>query len=89
MGVQVQTATKYINGEGKLTSLSPINKQFISFNYGGKDIEDFGFVVVFNGDRLIKNLYANFKDVITEQSELDGQLFWSSNYGSNELSFNS
>lgn len=88
MGVQVQTATKYINGEGKLTSLSPINKQFISFNYGGKDIEDFGFVVVFNGDRLSKNLYANFKDVITEQSELDGQLFWSSNYGSNELSFN-
>ena len=39
MGVQVQTATK--NGQGK--SLSILNRQFISFKYGGKNIEDFDY----------------------------------------------
>ena len=83
MGVQVQTATK--DGQGK--SLSILNRQFISFKYGGKNIEDFDLLVIFNGDRLNKEIYAPFKDTTTEQAELDGQLFWRTNFNAGQLNF--
>lgn len=94
MGVQVQSATK--NGQGK--SLSILNRQFISFSYGykkdsdGKDIpvniEDFDLLAVFSSDRLEKEIYASFNDTITEQAELDGQMFWRSNFKAGQLIFN-
>lgn len=83
MGVQVQTATK--NGKGE--SLPILNRQFISFSYGGKDIEDFDLLASFDGDRLSKNIYSSFQDVTSEQSELDGQQYWASSYKANELEF--
>lgn len=83
MGVQVQTATK--NGEGK--SLSILNRQFISFSYGGKDIEDFDLLASFANDRLNKEIYATFKDTTTNQAELDGQMFWRSTFEAGKLTF--
>ena len=84
MGVQVQSATK--NGQGE--SLSILNRQFISFSYGGKNIEDFDLLAVFSNDRLDKEIYAPFNDTTTEQAELDGQMFWRSNFKAGQLSFN-
>ena len=83
MGVQVQSATK--NREG--TPLSVLNRQFISFSYGGKNIEDFDLLAIFSGDRLDKEVYAPFNDTTTEQAELDGQMFWRTNFKANQLNF--
>lgn len=83
MGVQVQTATK----DGQGNPLSILNRQFISFSYGGKNIEDFDLLAVFSGDRLSKEIYAPFNDTTTEQTELDGQMFWRSNFKAGQLNF--
>ena len=83
MGVQVQTATR----DGQGNPLSILNRQFISFSYGGKDIEDFNLLVVFDNDRLSKEIYAPFNDTTTEQAELDGQMFWRSNFKAGQLNF--
>lgn len=94
MGIQVQSATK--NGQGE--SLSVLKRQFISFSYGykknenGEDIpvriEDFDLLAVFSNDRLDKEVYASFEDTTTEQTEMDGQLFWRSKLKAGQLTFN-
>lgn len=84
MAIQVTELTK--NREGK--SLSILSRQFISFSYGGKNIEDFNLIAVFSGDRLSKNIYSSFEDTTTTQEELDGQFYWRTRFNSNELSFN-
>ena len=84
MAVQVQSATKNRQGE----SLSVLNRQFISFKYGEKNIEDFNLLAVFNGDRLKKEIYASFDDITSNSSELDGQLFWKSKFNAGKLTFN-
>jgi hypothetical protein len=83
MGVQIQTATR----DGQGNPLSILSRQFISFSYGGKNIEDFDLIAIFESDRLSKELYASFKDITTEQDELDGQLFWGSNFSAGQLNF--
>ena len=83
MGVQVQTSTR----DGQGNPLSILKRQFISFSYGGRDIEDFDLLVVFSSDRLSKELYAPFKDTTTEQEELDGQMFWRSSFNAGQLNF--
>lgn len=83
MAIQVYEATK--NGQGK--PLSVLSRQFISFSYGGKNIEDFDLIAVFSNDRLNKEVYADFEDTTTNQTELDGQLFWLSAFKAGSLSF--
>lgn len=83
MGVQVQSATKNRQGQ----ALSVLKRQFISFSYGGINIEDFDLLAVFVGDRLNKEVYAPFNDTTTEQAELDGQMFWRTNFKAGHLSF--
>ena len=83
MGIQVQSAFK----DGQGNPLPFVGKQFISFSYGGKNIEEFDLLVVFKGDRLEKGIYAPFNDTTTEQAELDGQMFWASNFRANNLTF--
>lgn len=83
MAIQVYEVTK--DGEGN--PLSILSRQFISFSYGGKNIEDFDLVAYFSNDRLSKNVYSVFEDITTNQAELDGQLFWGSHYKPNELNF--
>ena len=82
MGIQIQELVKDRQGN----PLSILNKQFISFSYGGKNIEDFDLIAVFN-DRLNKNIYSDFEDVVSENSEVDGQLYWKTKINPNELSF--
>lgn len=83
MGIQVYEATK----DGQGNPLSILSRQFISFSYGGKNIEDFGLLAVFEGDRHVKEFYAQFQDTATTQAELDGQIFWRSKYNAGNLSF--
>ena len=83
MGIQVYSATH--SGEGD--PLSVLGRHFISFSYGGKNIEDFNLLACFSGDRLNKGVYAPFQDVTTQQTELDGQMFWSSSYSAGTLTF--
>lgn len=83
MGIQVYSATH--SGEGN--PLSVLGRHFISFSYGGKNIEDFNLLACFSGDRLNKGVYAPFQDTTTQQTELDGQMFWSSSYSAGTLTF--
>jgi hypothetical protein len=83
MGVQVNGL--YRNEDGSPRSI--LKRQFISFSYDEKDIEEFGLVVVFDGKGLDKEAYSPFQDITTEQEELNGQLFWRSKFNANKLSF--
>lgn len=83
MAIQVYMATH--DGEGN--PLSVLQKHFISFSYGGKNIEDFNLIACFSNDRLNKNIYAPFQDTTTQQQEIDGQMYWSSSYSANNLTF--
>lgn len=68
-------------GEGERLPLH--NRSFISFMYGGKHIEDFGFIAVINGGRLQKLQYGSFDDLISEYDILDGQFYWGSRFKNN------
>ena len=70
MGVQVREAT--YSGEKHLSATS---RAFISFNWGGRDIEEFNLIVVFNNDRLSKGIYFDFTDITTTLEGKDGQLY--------------
>ena len=80
---QVYLATH--TGEGK--PLSNMERSFISFTWGGRKIEDFGFIATIDGDRLSRNLYSEFEDLTTDYDIVDGQIFWGSKYNPLELSF--
>lgn len=82
MGTQINGL--YWNGDG--TPHSILKRQFISFSYDGKDIEEFGLIVSFEGNGLTKEIYAPFQDIVTEHDEIDGQLFWHSKFKANTLS---
>jgi|GEM_PF-5247996 len=83
MAVQVKEATK----DGQGNPLPVLGRQFISFSYGRKNIEDFDLLAVFSSDRLNKEVYASFNDVTTNQDEMDGQYFWLSSFSANSLDF--
>ena len=84
MGVQVYSATH----DGQGNPLSAIDKQFISFKYGDREIEEFGLVAVFSNDRLSKNIYGNFSDIVSNTEGVDGQQYWGSYFTPGQLSFN-
>lgn len=84
MALQVIELTK--NGAGESRSI--LSRQFISFSYGGRNIEDFNLIAAFNGDRLSKNIYSSFEDTTSSQEELDGQFYWRTKFNPNELQFN-
>ena len=72
--------------DGAGNRLSFMYRSFISFTYGGKAIEDFNLIVVIDGDRLSKPLYAGFEDVTTNNSVLDGQYYWGTHFNNGDLS---
>lgn len=84
MGVQVQLATK--NREG--LPLPITKRQFISFSFGGKNIEDFNLLAVFSDGRLDKEIYFPFNDITSQNEVIDGQIFWLSVMQAGQLSFN-
>lgn len=82
---QVYMATHTMGEGGKRLSL--MYRSFISFSYGGKFIEDFGLIATISGDRLQKNIYANFEDDVTTYEVVDGQYYWGTHFTNNSFNF--
>ena len=64
-----------------------MNRSFISFSYGGKQIEDFNLIAVTDGDRMQRDAYAGFEDTTTVYSALDGQFYWGTHFRNNSITF--
>ena len=62
-------------------------RSFISFKYGGRDIEDFNLVATVNGDRMTKSVSADFEDLTSSTDVLNGQYYHGTHYKVNTLSF--
>lgn len=80
---QVYLATHDINGN----KLSLTQRSHISFSWGGKDIEDFDFLVVSDGGTYQRGLYSSFEETTTENSVMDGRHYWGFRYRANEIVF--
>lgn len=72
--------------EGELY-LPFMDRSFISFSYGGKNIEDFNMIATTDGDRMSKEAYASFEDITTTYSTLTGQFYWGTYYRNNSIHF--
>lgn len=79
---QVYQATHDSSGK----RLPYMYRSFISFSYGGKWIEDFGFISVTENNAISRDLYASFTNNTTESSIFDGQIYWSTHWDTNTLS---
>lgn len=62
-----------------------MDRSFMSFSYGGKHIEDFDLILTIVNDRMERNGYANFNDIVTSYTSLDGQYYWNTHYTTNSL----
>lgn len=62
-----------------------MDRSFMSFSYGGRHIEDFDLILTIVNDRMQKNGYANFNDIVTSYTSLDGQYYWNTHYTTNSL----
>ena len=71
--------------DGKSDSF--MNRSFISFSYGGKNIEDFNLIVSTNGNKMEKKLMGNFNNLVTNYDVVNGQYYWGSYFSNNDLSF--
>ena len=68
-GQQVQKPTTQVYkathiGELRLPYM---NRSFISFSYGGKNIEDFNLIAYNKNDQMSRDLYASFVDTTTDK----------------------
>ena len=72
------------NGESYLPFM---NRSFISFSFGERNIEDWNLIATFNDSGLQKKGYSSFEDIVSEYDILDGQLYWGTRHTANELSF--
>lgn len=86
MGTITQVFQATHNEEGK--RLPHYSRSFISFSYGGKNIEDFGFIATIQNNRIQRSSYAQFKDLTSTYDMVDGQFYWGSHYVANNLDFN-
>ena len=68
--------------------LSYMNRSFISFSYGGKNIEDFNLLATIDGNRLTRDAYSSFDDLTTTYDAINGQFYWGSYYRTNTLKLN-
>lgn len=62
-----------------------MNRSFISFSFGGKNIEDFNLIAVIEGNRLERKGYSEFEDLTSSYDVLDGQFYWGTHYLNNTL----
>ena len=79
---QVYTATH--EGERYLPFM---NRSFISFSFGGKNIEDFNLIATVSGDRWEKQGYADIEDLTTEYDIINGQFYWNTHFKTNTFNF--
>lgn len=69
-------------------SLPFMNRSFISFSFGGKNIEDFNLIAYTDGDTMEKEGYATFTDLTSTYDVLHGQFLWGTYYKNNSITFN-
>ena len=62
-----------------------MNRAFISFSYGGKNIEDFNLLAIIENNEIQRNIYADFTDNVSTSTIYDGQIYWSTHYDTNSL----
>lgn len=67
------------------TRLSYMHRSFISFSFGGKQIEDFDLIAVTENNRIQRNASATFEDLTTTYDVIDGQFYWGTHFTSNQL----
>lgn len=79
---QVYMATH--KGEQKLPFM---NRSFISFSFGGKDIEDFNLIATIENNRLSRNGSSDFEDLVDEYNIIDGQFYWGTHFKANKMTF--
>lgn len=72
---------------GDDSRLPYMNRSFISFRFGGKQIEDFDLLATINNNSLERAGYAEFEDNTTSYNNLDGQQYWSTHHKANKISF--
>ena len=72
------------NGAGEL--LSPRLRSFISFSFGGKNIEDFDLIACSQGNTLSRAAYAPFEDLTSDYNIMDGQYYHGTHFKPNTLS---
>lgn len=80
---QVYHLVKDESGESR----SFLDRAFISFSYGGVNIEDFGLIATFEDNGKTGNVYANFEDLTSNYSVVDGQFYWGFHYTTDALNF--
>ena len=64
-----------------------MNRSFISFSFGGKNIEDFNLLASISGDRLQRQGYSSFEDLTSNYTVMDGHFYWGTHYTNHELDF--
>ena len=62
-------------------------RSFISFSFGGRNIEDFDLIATFANDRLNRSGSAGFEDRVSTYDILNGQQYWNTHYQTNSLEF--
>lgn len=72
----------------EVTRLPYMERSFISFTFGGKHIEDFGFIAYTEGDRMSRGAYADFEDLTTDYEVLNGHFYWGTHHTDHELELN-
>lgn len=66
---------------------SELNNSFITFNFGGKWVDEFGLIVSFPEGRLQRNLYAQFEDITSDYDIIDGHYYWGTHLNGLTLEF--
>lgn len=83
MGIQVYTATHGESGN----ALSSLERSFISFKWGDKDIQEFNLISTTTNDMFSEmSMLPQFQDLTTTQENVDGQMHWGSYYTKRDFS---
>lgn len=65
-----------------------MDRSFISFSYGDKNIEDFNLIATTNGDRMERDAYASFEDLTSTYDTIPGQFYWGTYFHTHSITFN-
>lgn len=90
-GTPVEVDTTYrtqvyqVTHDGEGNYLPYMRRSFISFSFGGKNIEDFDLLAIIENNALQRKFYAEFNDNTTDSNAWNGQIYWSSHFNANTL----
>ena len=87
LGQVYQDTHQYNNEYHQWERLPYMYRSFISFSYGGKNIEDFDLIATTSGDRLERDAYASFNDLTSTYDTIQGQFFWGTYFKNNSITF--